>query len=1069
MSLKKNADKMIGKVVNLVTSSVSQTSAKRSKKTYPAIEGMDETCRRAAAESFVLLKNDGNILPILPENTVSLFGRVQFDSFYVGYGSGGDVNAHHTVSFIKGIRGCGKIKLNEELAGVYKKWVKQNPVDNGYWGHWPMCYDEMHVNEAIAMRAAHASDTAVVFLGRAAGEDRENTLTKGSFYLTDEEENMLWCVRKYFKRTAVILNIGNVIDFSWVEKYDIPCVGICWQGGMETGNALADVLCGDVCPSGHLTDTIAKCYEFYPSAGNFGGREENRYEEDIFTGYRFFETFDKDAVLFEFGKGLSYTSFAVENTELNETPTEIGLAVTVKNTGACAGRAVVQVYYSAADTALPMPARQLTAYKKTEELAPGEQTELRFRIKKSRLACFDDSGKTGYKNAWVLQAGEYRFYAGFSVRDTKELGGFIQKENVAAAQACEAAAPKRAENLMRLAPLVNEHGVFETFEHAPAAEADLKQEILAHLPPDLGGNGDRESTLFDVLDGKITLEQFTASLNPTELEAITRGDYVMNSPLGPTGNAGVFGGVLESLRERHVPPVTTTDGPSGIRLAASSALLPSGTALACTFDPDLIRELYSLLGLEMRDRGSDVLLAPGMNIHRDPLCGRNFEYFSEDPLIAGKCAAAVVKGLADAGVNGCPKHFACNNQETNRTKNNSVVSQRALREIYLKGFEICVKTADPRVLMTSYNKINGVWGHYNYDLVTKILRGEWGYKGVVITDWWMQKSASPEFPALRDQAYRVRAGVDVLMPGGGRTGKKAPDGTLLATYGKPDGITRGELQAAAMHVLRFTLQNNKLLDLWRDETMKVMSFNLLCGGSGERDWKERAGLVTRTIRNEMPDIFGAQEAHYDWIKVLKSAFPDYEYVGIGRDDGKKKGEFSPVFYKKDKYRKLDEGHFWLSETPNKPGKGWDAACIRICSWTKLEEKETGKQFIAMNTHLDHIGQTAMQKGAELIAKRAAEIAGDLPVILTGDFNITPDSAPCKAVKDGGFKDCRDVAKRTDMNNTFHNFVSGTEGFSTIDYIFVKGDIAVKRFNVLKKKIDRHFPSDHFPVTAEIAF
>jgi endonuclease/exonuclease/phosphatase family metal-dependent hydrolase len=251
--------------------------------------------------------------------------------------------------------------------------------------------------------------------------------------------------------------------------------------------------------------------------------------------------------------------------------------------------------------------------------------------------------------------------------------------------------------------------------------------------------------------------------------------------------------------------------------------------------------------------------------------------------------------------------------------------------------------------------------------------------------------------------------------------------------------------------------------------MKVMSFNLLCGGSGERDWKERAGLVTRTIRNEMPDIFGAQEAHYDWIKVLKSAFPDYEYVGIGRDDGKKKGEFSPVFYKKDKYRKLDEGHFWLSETPNKPGKGWDAACIRICSWTKLEEKETGKQFIAMNTHLDHIGQTAMQKGAELIAKRAAEIAGDLPVILTGDFNITPDSAPCKAVKDGGFKDCRDVAKRTDMNNTFHNFVSGTEGFSTIDYIFVKGDIAVKRFNVLKKKIDRHFPSDHFPVTAEIAF
>ena len=252
--------------------------------------------------------------------------------------------------------------------------------------------------------------------------------------------------------------------------------------------------------------------------------------------------------------------------------------------------------------------------------------------------------------------------------------------------------------------------------------------------------------------------------------------------------------------------------------------------------------------------------------------------------------------------------------------------------------------------------------------------------------------------------------------------------------------------------------------------MKAMSFNVLCYGNGENEWTKRIPLVVRAIRNEDPDIFGVQEAHNDWMNALTGSFPDYAFVGKGRDDGKKKGEYSAVFYKKTKYKKLDEGHFWLSETPEKAGsKGWDAACIRICSWAKLEEKETGKQFVFMNTHLDHVGQVAMQKGAELIAARAAEIAPDLPVILTGDFNVTPDSAPCAAVKAGGFRDCRDIAKKTDMNKTYHGFTSGTEGLAVIDYVFVKGDIDVKRFKVYKKKLDAHFPSDHFPVIAELSF
>ena len=1073
MKIPKKADKLIGKAVNLVTSSVSQTSTKKNKTKYPEIDGMKEACRRAAAESFVLLKNDGDVLPLLETETVALFGRVQYDTFFVGYGSGGDVNAHYTVSINRGIKNSGVIRINEALDETYRKWVKQNPVDNGYWGHWPMGYDEMPLNEAVARRAAFESDKAVVFIGRAAGEDRENTLEKGSYYLTDEEENMLRLVRKYFDKVAVILNVGNIIDMAWVETLAIPAVGICWQGGMETGNGVADILSGKVSPAGHLTDTVAKKYEDYPSADNFGDKFKNHYEEDIFVGYRYFETFCPENVLFPFGHGLSYTTFAQES-RLTLQAENGGFAYnvsgTVTNTGSRPGAAVVQVYVSAKNTVLPVPAKALVGYRKTPVLAPGETADFSVSFDAYALSSFDDSGKTAHKNAWVLQKGDYVFYTGFSVRDVTQTGFFRQEETQVTRQLSEVSAPKQSERMTRVTPMVSGNGVHRAYEPVPFATTDLKQDILAHLPAAVTGIGRMDTTLYDVKEGQISLDDFVSSLSLEELEAISRGDYVMNSPLGATGNAGVFGGVLESLRARGVMPVTTTDGPSGIRLAASSALLPSGTALASMWDPAPVTALYEKLGLEMKDRGSDVLLAPGMNIHRNPLCGRNFEYFSEDPLLTGKSAAAVVTGLKNAGVSGCPKHFALNNQEVNRTKNDSVVSARALREIYLKGFEIVVKEAKPAVIMTSYNKINGVWGHYNYELVTKILRGEWGYEGMVITDWWMQKSASPEFPALRDQAYRVRAGVDVLMPGGERIGKKAPDGTLLETLGQEDGITLGELQAVAKHVLTFILNCERFYKPWEESKMKVMSFNIFCGGSGEKEWQKRIALVVRTIRNAQPDIFGVQEAHYKWMKALISAFPDYSYVGVGRDDGKKKGEFSAVFYLKEKFRCLDSGNFWLSDTPDKPGKGWDAACVRICSWAKLKNKTTGKEFVFMNTHLDHVGAVAMQNGAELIAQKGVEIAGDYPVIVTGDFNVTPDSAPCKVIKDAGFVDCRDAAGETDKGITYHGYMpDGSDGQSVIDYVFVRGDVYVRRFKVVKKMIDGMYPSDHHPVVADLEF
>ena len=255
----------------------------------------------------------------------------------------------------------------------------------------------------------------------------------------------------------------------------------------------------------------------------------------------------------------------------------------------------------------------------------------------------------------------------------------------------------------------------------------------------------------------------------------------------------------------------TTDGPSGIRLLATCSLLPSGTALASSWDTELVQDLYTEMGKEMMDKGTDILLAPGMNIHRNPLCGRNFEYFSEDPVLTGLMASAVVLGIQSSPVSACPKHFACNNQEFNRNYNNSIVSERALREIYLRGFEICVKKASPKNIMTSYNKINGVWSHYNYELCTTVLRDEWGYKGNVMTDWWMRYAPSPEFPNVQSNAYRVRAQVDVLMPGA-KTAMSTTaenDGTLLETLGTPEGITLGELQRTAKNVLSYIIASGK--------------------------------------------------------------------------------------------------------------------------------------------------------------------------------------------------------------------------------------------------------------------
>ena len=659
-----------------------------------------------------------------------------------------------------------------------------------------MSYDEIEITEEICKEAANNIDKAVVLIGRSSGEDRELKLEKGSYLLSDEEKILLDRVTSSFDSVILLLNCGSIMDMGEIEAYGdkISAIMYIWQNGMESGNSIADVLCGKVSPSGKLADTIAKSYSDYPGSEQFGNKEENYYTEDIYVGYRYFETFAKDKVLYPFGFGLSYTTFSFENIKFTADD-EITISLDVKNTGNFSGKETVQVYFEAPQGRLGKPARVLDTFKKTKELASGESEHLTLSFPVSEMSSYDEE-----KSAYIIEKGIYKIYLGADVRSAELCGEYEADEDTVIQQLTQRGAPVKTFNR-----LINENGN-PVFKAVPLSKRNLKLDILSGIPEEIKPCN-KKILLSDVKNSNATLNEFVGTLSVSDLEALSRGDFTMNSPLGAPGNAGAFGGITKSLRDKGVPPVITTDGPSGIRLKATSSLLPIGVSLACTWNPDLIEALYEEVGKEMTARGSDILLAPGMNIHRNPLCGRNFEYFSEDPVLTGIYGAAVVKGVQKYGFSACPKHFACNNQETNRTYADSVLSERALREIYLLGFEICVKTAKPKNIMTSYNRINGVWGHYNYELVTGILRGEWNFDGCVMTDWWMRNKTSPEFPGAKNQAYRVKSGVNILMPGGARAGfyRKRSDGTFVSGLKAKDGLTLGEAQNNAKQVLNMLL------------------------------------------------------------------------------------------------------------------------------------------------------------------------------------------------------------------------------------------------------------------------
>ena len=755
-----------------------------------------ELSRRAAAEGMVLLKNENNALPLGGGEKIAFFGKATIE-YIKGGGGSGDVNCPYVKSIYEGF--CekekeGRIGIYMPLIEFYKAYVEREkvkiPTDEQIGKIWdvvnamPFCqkrdditYDtfySMHVEEAavpdeLIEAAARECDTAVFTVSRFSAEGTDRRALGGDYYLSALEKELLKKLSSGFKKVIVVFNTGAVTDCEDVaENPNVQGVLFAWQAGMEGGGAIADVLCGDVNPCGKLPDTVTKSYDVYPSKADFCECFEHLdYSEDIYVGYRYFETVpgQYDNVRYPFGFGLSYTSFSISSVVGGASDGRITIAFTVKNTGSVSGREVVQIYFSAPCGRLGKPAMTLAAFKKTKLLAPGESEVCAVSFSIDKLASFDDLGKV-QKSAYVLEKGSYKFFIGTSLRDVRKLDfEYSVAEDTVTEQLTQLCRPFALEKRM-LAD--------GSFEALPTGEPSYLYVPAA----DSGAKAPDNTVRFDRVGEEITLDEFVKQFTLDELKDFVGG----HAPTG-VANTGCFGG----LKRLGVPPVPTADGPAGLRLDKETGIpttaWPCATLLAATWDEELCFEVGAAAAAELRENNLGVWLAPALNIHRNPLCGRNFEYFSEDPLLAGKCAAAEIRGIQSQKVAVSMKHFACNNKEANRFGCDSRISERALREIYLKCFEICVKEAQPWTVMSSYNLINGLHTSESWELLTGILRNEWGFDGMITTDWGQKN----------DPVREVAAGNDLKMHCG------YPDDLQK---GLDDGrITRADLELCVKRIL----------------------------------------------------------------------------------------------------------------------------------------------------------------------------------------------------------------------------------------------------------------------------
>lgn len=794
-----------------------------------------QLARKVASEGIILLENNG-VLPLEQDSSVAVFGTGQLDYLHVGTGSG-FVDAVYTVNLIEGLRN-NHVKINSAVADAYADFYEKKSAQlqssvpkGGPPGSNALHVPEMPLPDELLASAASQSDIAIYTFNRPSGEGSDRVM-EGDYLLTSEELTILASLKKHFKKVVVVLNVSGLVDFNWLDSVKPDAVLLAWLPGMEGGNAMSDIITGKITPSGKLTDTVAFNYKDYPSSLNFGGfvdgyesvvsdgtaidywgfipnhktppkgttykqpvgnRYYVEYEEDIYVGYRYFETFNVP-VRYPFGYGLSYTTFDIEPSPPHHPQEhEISIAVKVSNTGKLAGKEVVQIYYKAPDGRLEKPSRALVTFAKTKLLEPKSSQLLTLTFNTTQLASYDEE-----KAAWILEKGNYEILVGNSVKNVRKAGSFHVGKTYTIRELSNQLTLQHPESFKRLSKLKPE----ASFPDTPA----MRAEDLGSPPPGPGGQSEiiydsaqlkrADFLLQDVVSGKVDINQYIKQFSDLELIALLVGP-------GMGSTQSIFGefssyvkgsaGQTVSLERLGLPSMILADGPAGVRLEAHTTGFPVGTVVASTWNIELARELGQAVGREARLNGVDIWLAPSLNIHRNPLNGRNFEYYSEDPVLSGEIATAVTQGVQEEGVGVTLKHLVANNQESNRFDAiDTVVSERALREIYLKGFEIAVTTSEPWAIMTSYNSVNGTYTAASHDLITGILRNEWGFEGIVMTDW--EGDGVHSIPALH-------AGNNLFMPG--FPGQIAHFQRALAEH----QISRSELERAAKPIIEKVIQS----------------------------------------------------------------------------------------------------------------------------------------------------------------------------------------------------------------------------------------------------------------------
>ncbi|MCQ2982952.1 MAG: glycoside hydrolase family 3 C-terminal domain-containing protein [Treponemataceae bacterium] len=821
-----------------------------------------ETAHRAiarsiAAEGIVLLKNEGHLLPLRNNQTVALYGEGIAHQIKGGTGSG-DVNERDNVYLLQGLLSAGVTVVNEKAAAqaridydqAQKAWAqsildKMEDMNQGSdMGFFKILAETPFIAPdtlPVVAEDAKKADAVVYMISRIAGEGRDRYDTKGDYYLTDKEEKELADLSELNKNIVVLINTGSQIDVKSIRANpSVKSILFVSQGGMEMGNSIADVLTGAITPSGKLTDTWAINYEDFPNSKTFshnnGNVDNEIYSEGIYVGYRYFDSFGIESA-YPFGYGISYTDFAIKTLGVSASGKSVLTTVQVTNTGSTwSGKEVVEVYAACPQHGMKKEFKRLIGFGKTKRLAPGESQTMTITSPVKMLASFSESA-----GAWIVEKGMYGILAGTSSA-SYETAGLICVETDTVIESVPHICPRQEHD--GLEEIVRPDSVIEQLTAAMMADADKKGLTPIVIVPAAEESFPVPASEFDAEARRIAAQLTEDEMIALMMGEITKGqDNIREGELVTTGIfvPGAAGETTGILEEKYgVPAVSLADGPAGLRLIQKydvdkesgliygngimsainsnfatsydrpnaetyyqyATAIPVGTLLASSWDVSLLEKIGSVVGEEMAQFGVSWWLAPGMNIHRNPLCGRNFEYYSEDPLVSGVIAAAITKGVQAApGVGTTIKHFAANNQEDNRTGSNSVVSERALREIYLRGFEIAIKSAQPMAIMTSYNLINGTHTANSYCLNTECARNEWGFAGIIMTDW---TTTSTRYANHSVSHLCGKSGNDLIMPA------HQDDVTDYKAAFAEGTITRAEAEECCFRMIRLLLQTSRM-------------------------------------------------------------------------------------------------------------------------------------------------------------------------------------------------------------------------------------------------------------------